>query len=101
MIAIVWRYVAAAGREADFERAYGPQGAWAELFRRSSGYLRTELLAGEPGAYLTFDYWRDAADWDAFRERHAEPYARLDGQCDALTRSEERLGLFTVLDPVA
>jgi hypothetical protein len=44
MIAILWRYRVKPEHRGDFERAYGPDGDWANLFRRHPGYLGTELL---------------------------------------------------------
>ena len=46
---IVWRFEVAADRRAEFERAYGSTGDWAQLFARSPDYLGTsilEMLAG-------------------------------------------------------
>lgn len=98
MIAIVWRFHAAAGRETAFEAAYGPNGAWAHLFRKAAGYVRTDLLRGGDGSYLTIDVWRAAADWDAFRTAHRAAYERLDAACEALTRAEEMVGVFTTVE---
>ncbi len=57
MYVIVWEFLARPGREAEFERAYGPRGRWAEFFRGAEeGYLGTELWRGE-GRWLTVDRW--------------------------------------------
>lgn len=92
MIAFVWRYVVRPAHIADFERTYGPSGAWAELFARADGYLGTELLRGGEGRYLTIDRWRSAADFDAFMTSHRAAYQALDAICDAWTIEEERIG---------
>ena len=44
MYVILWRFRPVVGQESEFERAYGPSGEWARLFRRDEGYLGTELL---------------------------------------------------------
>jgi len=95
MLVIVWRFRPVAGREADFRRAYGPDGAWARLFARAPGYLGTELLHERDGdAWLTIDRWRTAREHQAFEQSHADAYAALDRECEALTTHEERIGEF-------
>jgi heme-degrading monooxygenase HmoA len=83
---------------AGFEAAYGPQGAWAQLFAKSPRYLGTELLrdAYVPGAYLTIDRWASEEDFRAFRREHDADYEALDRACDALTGQETRVGAYTV-----
>ena len=98
MIATVWRFRPVRGHEAEFEAAYGPNGAWATLFRASAGYVRTDLLHGEAGVYLTIDIWRAAGDFERFLSEHREAYERLDAQCETLTMEEEKLGVFTLVD---
>ncbi len=93
---IVWEFLAAPGREADFEAAYGPSGAWARLFSHSAAYLGTELLkAGS--RYLTLDRWSGPDAFEAFKAAHGEDYAALDRACEALTAEESRRGVFETL----
>lgn len=94
MIAIIWRYRVAPAKRRQFERAYGSNGDWAKLFGEADGYIRTELLRGADGDYLTIDYWLGTDAWEAFSARQAEAYRALDARCDALTEAEERIGLF-------
>lgn len=93
---LVWEFAPAAGREAEFERAYGPDGDWARLFRRDPAYLGTELLRGPAGRYLTLDRWRTRNAFEAFRKREAEDYASLDRRMEALTSHEASVGAFDV-----
>ncbi len=93
---IVWEFVATLGREAEFEAAYGPDGAWTQLFARSPDFLGTELLKAE-GRYLTLDRWACAEAFDAFKAVHGADYAALDRDCEALTTEESRLGVFETL----
>jgi len=96
MFVYVWQFDVAAGRVDEFERAYGPGGEWVELFRRSPGYLGTELLRDRatPGRYLTVDRWRSAAERAAFLRDYAPDVAALDERCAALTEAELHLGDF-------
>lgn len=96
MLVIVWRFEPVAGREAEFARAYGPEGDWARLFMRAPGFLGTELLRerGRPGRWLTIDRWQSTAGHAAFARDHAAEYAALDERCEELTAHEERIGEF-------
>jgi hypothetical protein len=44
MFVILWEFEVKPGCEQSFESAYGPEGAWTQLFRRDPGYLKTLLL---------------------------------------------------------
>ena len=98
MFVVVWRFETAEEKMAAFEAAYGPEGAWAQLFRKSPQYLGTELLrdAYVPGSYLTIDRWASEADFRAFRKAHDQEYEALDRECDVLTGRETRIGAYTV-----
>jgi quinol monooxygenase YgiN len=100
MFVYVWEFTVAAERRAEFERAYGDDGEWVALFRRSSDYLGTDLLRdrANPGRYLTVDRWRSAAARDAFRALHAEAIAAIDARCEAFTLAERHLGDFDRVD---
>lgn len=93
----VWRFRPHSGRERDFEHAYGPDGPWSRLFRSDPDYVRTDLLrAGD--AYLTLDWWRSREAYDAFREEHAQEYARIDAEAEELTSAEELVGSYEAVD---
>jgi heme-degrading monooxygenase HmoA len=94
MHVIVWRFVPRPERTAEFEAAYGPQGAWAGLFAHGPGFVSVELLRDPGGAYLTLDRWENASDFEAFKTRYAIDYQRLDEQLEGLTLSEEAVGRF-------
>ncbi len=98
MFVVVWRFEIAEEKIQAFEAAYGPDGAWARLFRSSSRYLGTELLrdAYVPGGYLTIDRWAGEDDFRAFRKDHDREYEDLDRSCDHLTSRETRIGAYTV-----
>ena len=98
MLVVVWQFEIAEENVTAFEAAYGPQGAWAQLFRTSPDYKGTELLrdAYIPGNYLTIDRWTSEEAFRAFRREHDSEYEKLDRQCDELTTKEMRVGAYTV-----
>ena len=98
MFVVVWQFEIAEEKIAAFEAAYGPEGAWAQLFRTSPDYRGTELLhdAYIPGAYLTIDRWASEDAFRAFRKNHDADYETIDRACDELTSSETRIGAYTV-----
>ncbi len=98
MFVVIWQFEIEEDKVAEFEAAYGPQGAWARLFGSSDKYLGTELLrdAYVPGGYLTIDRWASEDDFRAFRRDHDQAYETLDRACDALTARETRIGAYSV-----
>ncbi|MEA2564471.1 MAG: hypothetical protein QOH06_5975 [Acidobacteriota bacterium] len=98
MIVIAWEFRVYPGQEGEFERAYGPEGDWARLFRRSPAYRGTELLRDPdaPELYLTLDRWDAAADFEAFKTANEEDYRRLDTACEPLCSEERLVGRFAV-----
>lgn len=92
--AYIWEYVVRPGRVAEFEEAYGPNGAWVELFRGAPGYVRTELHRdrSDPHRYLTIDYWDSAEAWEAFRAARFAEFEALDARCEELTLEEREIG---------
>jgi heme-degrading monooxygenase HmoA len=97
MHVIIWEFRARAGREEEFERAYGPAGDWARLFERGEGYLGTELHRDGAGGrrYVTIDRWASREAFEAFRARWKKDYDDLDRRCEALTEHEAPIGSFT------
>ena len=92
----VWQFRAAPGRDAEFEAAYGPGGAWARFFRLGDGYLGTELLrpAVDAGPWLTIDRWHTEADWQRFLDAHGDAYRELDRRLQPLCAEEAEIGDF-------
>lgn len=92
----LWEYEVPPEQADAFERAYGPEGTWVQLFRKATGHLRTELHRDRerPGRYLTIDYWESEAAWRVFRERFAAAFEELDRECAALTLEEVEIGRF-------
>jgi heme-degrading monooxygenase HmoA len=98
MFIVVWQFEIAEEKIAGFEAAYGPDGNWAQLFRKSAEYLGTELLrdAYITGSYLTIDRWASEEAFRAFRKDHDAEYEQLDRACDALTQRETRVGAYVL-----
>jgi heme-degrading monooxygenase HmoA len=100
MHVIIWSFQAKAGLETDFERVYGPDGAWARLFRNGAGYLRTDLMRDldTPGHYLILDWWDQPESFHAFRRQWETEYLALDRQCDNVRELEVSIGSFVTVD---
>ena len=97
MYVIIWEYRIKSDKRDEFEKVNSPNGAWAKLFKKGSGYIDTELLRSErePETYTTIDRWESKQTYERFlAERQAE-YNRLDEQCEGLIEYENHLGSFT------
>lgn len=91
MYVIAWRFAVRPDAVADFERHYSPAGTWASFFRRTDGFIRTELLKSMnvPDEYMTIDYWESKDAYLDFRQRFGAEYALLDASFEGLTETEE------------
>ena len=94
MYVIIWEYQVKADRSAEFEKIYGENGAWVELFKNSCGYLGTELLrhSSQLLCYITIDRWASVVDYEAFLSDWRKEYDKLDAQCEGLTEQETLVG---------
>jgi heme-degrading monooxygenase HmoA len=92
----IWEYEVSQEAEPQFLRHYAPDGTWARLFRRATGYESTHLYRNRrrPGHYLTVDHWHDDAAYREFRQKFAAEFEALDHACAELTRREAHLGDF-------
>jgi heme-degrading monooxygenase HmoA len=90
---IVWEFLPAPGCRAEFEGAYGAEGAWARLFSRGRGYIGTEFRRPERAGdwYRTIDRWESRDAYDAFRVAYAADYEALDALCEGLTLHERHV----------
>ena len=97
MFSIIWTYQVKPEKRAEFVAVYSSNGRWAELFRKSQGYLGTELLQDEklPGHYLTIDRWSSKAEYEAFQSEWGWEYQALDLECEGFTEQESLLGRYT------
>ena len=91
MYVIVWRFKVKRDQIPEFVKHYGPNGTWAQFFRRSPKFDHTDLLANETD-FLTLDWWQSKADFIAFERANHDEYRRIDRGFERLTESEERIG---------
>ena len=94
MYVVIWEYVAVEGMESEFEKIYNSSGEWVQLFKRSDGYLGTDLIrdADIPRHYVTIDRWTSSAAYSAFQEKYREAYEKLHARCESLTKYEKLIG---------
>ena len=99
MLVIVWEFVVKPDRVEDFEALYREDGAWAELFRESPGFVSTTLMKDlrDGCRYMVADRWTSEELFDEFKRTHAAPYEALDERCRRLTERETELGRFDFL----
>ncbi len=93
MYNILWEFLVKAGSESEFEKHYGSDGTWAQLFRRGKGYIRTDLFrdVSNPLRYLTLDQWNSQEQFENFETEYGKEYATIDKVCEELTTEEVRL----------
>ena len=99
MLYIFWEFQVHPDKVAEFERRYGSDGDWAQLFRRASGYHKTVLGRDRniAGHYLVTDTWESASSFAAFKSEFHETYRTLDKECESLTINEKHIGDFELL----
>ena len=92
----LWEFIVEPAQLEEFQRQYGPAGAWIALFRRAPGYLDTRLLRDrtDPRRFITIDRWTSEEAHRSFRYAFAREYAELDARCAHLTSRETALGEF-------
>jgi heme-degrading monooxygenase HmoA len=96
MFLVLWEYDVKPGLESRFQKVYGPDGHWAQFFRRDPHYRETRLLRelSRPNVYVTLDFWDSREPYENFRQQNRRAYLALDRSCEALTLREKHLGSF-------
>lgn len=94
MFIVIWQFRVSLETATAFEKAYGAEGDWARLFRKSPEYVKTELFRGtdSPHTYMTLDYWTSAEAFEKFQTEHRAEYLELDRGFEVLTLEETRIG---------
>jgi heme-degrading monooxygenase HmoA len=89
----IWQYVVDPVKSAPFVSSYGPDGEWAQLFGRGTGYLDTALHQdlNQSGRFLTVDRWNSEQAWRDFHATHLAEYNELDKRLRRLTIEQRRL----------
>lgn len=93
---VVWEFRVKSGKQRGFEQAYGPEGDWVQLFRRSEDYLGSELIRdrGQRLRYVTLDHWSSKRAYLRFKKENHQAYQAIDAKCQTLTTREDRIGEF-------
>ena len=96
MYILLWGYQVKTENQSEFEKTYSPNGAWADLFNKGTGYLGTKLIHSDefPEQYVTLDRWASSEDYEAFLSQWKDEYEKLDAHCEGLTDHESCLGRF-------
>jgi heme-degrading monooxygenase HmoA len=96
MFVIAWQFDVLPGKAEEFEKHYGSQGAWRDLFARNEGYIGTRLLrdSARTHRYVTLDLWASEAAFQDLRDRYKQEYEGLDASLAHLTSAEIHLGSF-------
>jgi heme-degrading monooxygenase HmoA len=100
MFLTLWEFEVKPGCEESFQKAYGPDGPWVQLFRLHSLYRGTHLLQdpSRPRTYFTQDFWDSEAAFLDFKVAQHDAYAAIEGSTAGLTMHERHLGYFQQTD---
>lgn len=99
MFLALWEFDVKPGCDQRFESVYGPDGHWAQLFRRDPAYQQT-LLLRDPfrlRTYVTCDFWESQKAYAMFQQNNSDAYFALDKSCEELTLAERKIGAFEKL----
>ena len=93
MFVILWEFEVKPGSEDCFQRAYGPDGAWVQLFRGDPHYRGTQLLLdpSRPRSWFTIDFWDSESAYQNFLEANRVAYEELDRANEGLTLRERHI----------
>ncbi len=93
---VVWEFNVPEGNRAAFERAYGSEGPWVDLFREADGFLGTWLLRDKEhvGKYLSHDRWDSREAYEEFKRLFAERYNDMDEDLGGLATRENYIGSY-------
>jgi quinol monooxygenase YgiN len=99
MYVVIWEFLIKGDSREEFEKNYGPQGTWAQLFRKGKGYLGTDLLRdlNKPGRYMTIDRWTSQSALEDFKTQRRGEYDEIDRRCESLTERETQIGSFELV----
>jgi heme-degrading monooxygenase HmoA len=100
MFVILWEFEVKPGNQVRFESAYGPDGAWAQLFKRDPHFRKTRLVQdpSRPLYYFTLDFWDSESSYRNFLDSNQAGYKELDASFVELTKQERHI-LSCTLDP--
>jgi heme-degrading monooxygenase HmoA len=98
MVQFVWEFVVHEGAQGPFELAYGPGGAWSQLFAPAPGFRGITLLrdTDDPRRYLAIEVWDAAAQREQALAQRADAYAALEASLAGWAASAREVGAFRV-----
>jgi len=101
MFLILWEFEVKPGEEGLFEKAYGPEGPWVQLFEGDPHFRQTQLLKDPSRSriYFTLDFWDSEHDYHRFKLSSQSEYESIDQVTEGLTIRERNLGCFQQLGP--
>ena len=99
MYSIIWKYEVKKENQVKFEMEYGKKGTWSKLFRDSDKYLGSFLYKNKDTTdiYLLIDTWTDEQSFVNFKHAYREAYDNLCYKFEKLYESEEKIGLFNLV----
>lgn len=99
MVEIIWEFVVKEAARGQFELAYGPGGAWGNLFGRQPGFRGTTLLRDtrNPRRYLVIDLWETEALREQVLVEQKAEYADLEARLGGWVESRTNMGTFSAL----
>ena len=100
MYLILWEYQVSPNKQSEFGMIYSPTGTWAELFKRGTGYVGSELLRDEsrPNRYFIIDRWLTKKDYETFMLHHEDEYKALSEEYKDLVETESLVGKWITID---
>ena len=99
MVEIIREFLVKEEARGHFELAFGPGGAWSNLFGQCKGFRGTTLLRGikDRRRYVSVELWDTEEQREqALAGRQAE-YSSLDANFAEWTESQTEVGVFQVL----
>jgi heme-degrading monooxygenase HmoA len=90
---ILWEFEVKPGSEDRFQSAYGPRGAWVQLFQRDPHFRGTQLQRDPTRSlfYFTIDFWDSEAAYKNFLAANQASYSKLDRENEELTLHERHV----------
>lgn len=90
MFVILWEFEVKPGSQERFQRVYGPQGDWVQLFSRDPRFRGSQLLRDPSRThfYFTLDFWDSESAYQDFLNAHRASYLELDRATEAFTLKE-------------
>jgi quinol monooxygenase YgiN len=100
VIAVVWQFQVKPGKQQEFERVYGADGAWSTLARRSRSFLGSSFLRDQASdtSYLLIEYWSEMVVYERHRKSFVSDVRTIEERREELCDAIVPLGIFSALD---